>query len=260
MFKVVVGFERRLHLKASVLLNLDRGDAVAPKRPNVAFVVVPPDEVPPVAVFLEEVGVQVVVRDRVGRVLEFGVAQLHRVPRTDGLQQRSKVLRPTRVRGAFKLDELVHPVGFEVGRNGKAVRNFAQRLVELLKNGKVPELNQRVGREANGVEVVVVELHVVDAVALFRVVVSTLVPVVFNGGVVAQIRLVPHRPQVLLDGGNADVLPVASVQRVFASLAQVFLRREGLAGVGQAPIDDAVAKQGVFVGRHRSGKELGGRR
>ena len=157
MFKVVVGFEGRLHLKASVLLNLDRDYAVAPKRPNVAFVVVPPDEIPPVAVFLEEVGVKVVVRDRVVGVLEFGVAQLHRVPRTDGLQQGSKVLRATRVRGAFKLDELVHPVGFEVGRNGKAVRNFAQRLVELLKNGKVPELNQRVGREANGVEVVVVE-------------------------------------------------------------------------------------------------------
>ena len=170
--------------------------------------------------------------------------------RPDGVQQGSQVLRAGRVRGAFKLHMLVHAFGIQVGGDLQAVRNFAQGLVELLENGQLPELNQRLRREPDGVQVVVVQLDVVDAVPVLGVVVSALVPVVFNGGVVTQVRLVAHRPQVLLDGADADVFPVAPVQRFFAGQTQFLFRRERLSWVGQAPVDDPVPKKGVLVGRH----------
>ena len=100
------------------------------------------------------------------------------------MQQRPQVLRPGRVRGAFKLHVLVHAYGIQVGRDLQAVRNLAQGLVELLENGQLSELNQRLRREPDGVQVVVVQLDVVDAVPVLSVVVTALVPVVFNGGVV----------------------------------------------------------------------------
>ena len=93
---------------------------------------------------------------------ELLVPQIHDSPRPDGLQQGSQMFGACRVRGAFKLNKLVHASRVEVRGHRQAVCNFAQRLIELLKDGDVAKLNQGLGGETNGIQVVVVQLHIVD--------------------------------------------------------------------------------------------------
>ena len=174
----------------------------------------------------------------------------------NGVKQRREMFRPFGVWRAFKLNVLLHAFRVQVGRHGKAVRNFPQGLVELLKNGQVPELDQGVGGEPDGVEVVLVELDVVDAVSVFGVVVAPFITMVFDGSVVAQIGFVAHRPQVLLNGGDADAFPVAAVEGLFTGQTQRFFGWKGVAWVGQAAVNDAVPQEGVFVRWHVSGERL----
>ena len=239
MLEVVRCMEGRLHVKTELFGWIQGLDAIAPQGSDVPFVSVPAEQIPTVAVFFEEVGIHVVGRHR-GVVRKLLVAQLYSMLGPNGVKQRREMFRSFGVWRAFKLNVLLHAFRVQVGRHGKAVRNFSQGLVELLKNGQVPELDQGVGGEPDGVEVVLVELDVVDAVSVFGVVVAPFITMVFDGSVVAQFGFVAHRPQVLLNGGDADAFTVAAVEGLFTGQTQRFFGWEGVAWVGQAAVNDAV--------------------
>ena len=118
----------------------------------------------------------------------------------NGLEQGSQVFRPRGVWGALELDDVAVAVGVQMWRHSEAICDFPKGLIELLEDGEVPELNQRVRGKANGIEVVVVQLHVIDAVPFLSVVVAALVSVVFDGGIESKVCFVAHGPEVFLHG------------------------------------------------------------
>ena len=250
MGEVVVRVKGSLDLKFGVLMRFDVDDAVTTERADALLAWIPAEQVPPVSVFLQQVRMQRIgVRD-ITFFTEFSVGESDFMMGANGLKQRPQMRRTRGVGRAFELDDVVIALGVQIGRNRETIRDFTQGLIELLENGEVAKLDQRVGGKSYGVEVVVVQLHVIDAVPFLRVVVSSFVTMVFDGRIESQIRFIAHGPEVFLDGRDADVFAVAAVKRVLTGLPQVFLCREGFAGIGQATVDDAVAQQSVFVGRH----------
>ena len=125
---------------------------------------------------------------------------------------------------AFKLNVFAGGVRIERRRYRQSVSDFSKGLIELIENGEVTELDQRLGRKPDGIEVVIIQLDVIDAVAFLSIIIPSLIAMVFDGGVVPQVGFVPHSPEIFLNGRNADVLTVTAVQCFFMPLSILLLK------------------------------------
>ena len=160
--------------------------------------------------------------------------------------------------GDLELNEIGGVSHVEVGGDFEAVGDFGEGVVEGLEDGEVPVLDEGARGELEGFPLFFVEVELFDGVVGVRVAVAAVGAVVGDGGVVAEIRIVAHRREVLFNRGNADAFAFAAEQFFFAGALQIRERGVGAAGVAESVVDDLVAEVGLLVDGHGGGGGRGG--
>ena len=88
----------------------------------------------------------------------------------------------------------------QIGSKPQTIVNFADRLIELGKDGDISKLHERLGGKPNGIELFIVELQVFNRIPLFLIVIAALVTVVNDRCVIPECAIIAHGVEVFFKG------------------------------------------------------------